>query len=107
MKKLVLIPQERYEQLLLRESVNQTGGANEHEVEEVEEKRQDKIEAKTPAPTEVHTTLDSEEEKKVTDGNPPVPPPGEPDLPRQTGGGGERSKKRKKKSAWESKWTRY
>ena len=75
MKKLVLIPQERYEQLLLRESVNQTGGANEQEVKEVEEKRQDKIEATTPVPTEVATPLDSEEEKKVTDRTPPVPPP--------------------------------
>ena len=77
MKKLVLIPQERYEQLLLRESVNQTGGASEQEVKEVEEKRQDKIEAKTPASTEYSAPLDSEEEKKVTHKTPPVPPLGE------------------------------
>ena len=75
MKKLVLTPQERYGQLLLRESVNQTGGANEQEVKEVEEKRQDKLEVKTPASTEDLTPLDSEEEKKVTDTIPPVRPP--------------------------------
>ena len=107
MKKLVLIPQERYEQLLLRESINQTGGANEQEVKEVEEKRQDKIEAKTPASTENLTPLDSEQEKKVTDTTPRVPPPGEPDLSKQTGGGAKQKTRKKKKNLWESRWISY
>ena len=107
MKKLVLIPQERYEQLLLRESVYQTGGANEQEVKEVEEKRQDKIEAKTPASTEDLTPLDSEEEKNVTDTTPPVPPPSEPDLSKQMDGGAKQKTRKKKKNLWESQWTSY
>ena len=74
MKKLVLIPQERYEQLVSREAVNQSGGANEQEVKE-EEKKQENAETKEPVSIEEHTPIETVKEEKLMNATPPVPPP--------------------------------
>ena len=110
MKKLVLIPQERYEQLVLREVPNQCGGASEQEVKDIkEETKEDDTDTKEPADaTEVPAGQENRKEDKVTDNSAPIPPPGEPDRPKQTGGGGETVKNRKQKeNPWKSRWSAY
>ena len=112
MKKLVLIPQERYEQLVTRES------AKEEHSEPVEPVITKPTEESPPKPDgqgsgKAINKEEEEEEGEKTEvlGKVP-PPPGEPVLTRQIGGGQKKKKKKKVKSKnksefWRVKWTSY
>ena len=105
MKKLVLIPHERYQQLISKESPPQNFESTAESVlEEVQEKQPPKEETKEK-PKEVlaevsDTPLDKDHLQIP-------PPPGEPNIPKQSGSGAELKRRIKRKSVWESKWSAY
>ena len=112
MKTLVLIPRERYQQLLSKETnaplndqesdIADTSKENTGPNQETGQSDQSK-EIKEP------TALLQEADllKSPTSPPPPPPPPGEPDLPTQLGGSGSPKRKTGKKTVWQSKWTSY
>ena len=115
MKTLVLIPQERYQQLLSKEIngslndkesiISEAAKENTGPEQETDQSNQSK-EIKEP------TALVQEADRLKTSPppSPRPPPPGEPDLPTQLGGsGGAKGPKRKtgKKTVWQSRWTSY
>ena len=111
MKTLVLIPQERYQQLLSKEA-NASSNVNTSMDDTVNAKQKEEAEQRMDEPNQAEkvkeTTVLSREPHPI---KAPPPPPGEPDLPRQLGGSDrEKQPKRmrkKKKSVWQSKWTSY
>ena len=108
MKKMVLVPYERYQQLLSREDPD-TEGHCVKEVEEAEEPAKQEIQ---PVPTEDSTgekvVEPSSSTNTLTTGtldreHSVPPPPGQPDIPLQRGSG----KSKTKKGLWLEKWTHY
>ena len=100
---MILIPQERYQQLLSKETQSDPISL---------EKSKDKGQ-KEPE-KEIDENLKQELFRTESDSDqlPVVPPPGEPDVVKQTGTGASKKtisnrKKRKRKPLWESMWTTY
>ena len=108
MKKLILIPHERYQQLLKTapnsEPVTQSIPSDTEEVAEPFKKEKEVEEIVEKSKTDEIPT----DETNLRDLKIP-PPPGEPDLVDQTGGSEEIQprKKARKKNLWETKWTAY
>ena len=111
MKKLVLIPHERYEQFLVRE-------AKESSVQQPESLENHSVEQETstkPQEKRVEQVAEEEKEEKPSTSreveiNSTPPPPGEPEITLQTGEGasGKAKRRRERKSdSWRQKWKAY
>ena len=127
MKKLVLIPQERYEQLLSRESQKEGQTKVHSDSNEPilprgkEEEEEEKADIKKLLPESDGGKSERFQEEKQqgsllrdqsakTPLPPPPPlPPGEPALMEQIGAGIKKSKQKNnnKKDLWRAKWTNY
>ena len=109
MKTLVLIPQERYQQLLSKETnapPNDNTGIDSVNAKQKEEKAEQRMDKPNQAEEVKETMALSREPHQIKT---PPPPPGEPDLPTQSGGSDRKKqpKRMRKKSVWQSKWTSY
>ena len=111
MKKLVLIPHERYEQFLSRESKEHSVQPESTEKHLVAETTSMKPQEEAAAEKLVEEKPSNSQDPENLSQPPPLPPPpGQPAISLQTGEGASEKAKRRKESkshSWRQKWKAY